>query len=57
MPDLDNQTLFGEDTEAELVPWPHGYGNTPLPWVRGFTLFGEPALWRAVAWPEGYGPA
>jgi hypothetical protein len=54
MADLDNQTLFGEESIADLVPWPADYGNTPALEVR-FTLFGEPVLWRTVRWPEGYG--
>jgi hypothetical protein len=55
MTDLDEKTLFGEESKAELIPWPHGYGNIPPLAER--TLFGEPARWRTAPWPEGYGPA
>jgi hypothetical protein len=53
--DLNEKTLFGEDSEAELVPWPHGYGSIPPLAER--TLFGEESRWRTAPWPEGYGPA
>jgi hypothetical protein len=53
--DLDTETLFGEESDAELVPWPHGYGSRPPQEER--TLFGEPALWRTVPWPWGHGSA
>jgi hypothetical protein len=55
MTDLDEATLFGEESDAELVPWPHGYGNRPQQVER--TLFGELSLWRVAPWPEGYGSA
>lgn len=55
MADLDDQTLFGEESKAELIPWPHGYGNCPQRGER--TLFGQLAFWRATPWPEGYGTA
>jgi hypothetical protein len=55
MENLDDQTLFGEESDADLVPWPHGFGNRPQ--RVELTLFGEPALWRTVPWPEGFGPS
>jgi len=54
MADLNTHTLFEEESIADLVPWPAGYGHTPALEVR-FTLFGERVLWRTVPWPEGYG--
>jgi hypothetical protein len=53
--DLDDSTLFGEESDAELVPWPHGYGNRPL--ALESTLFGQESRWREARWPEGYGSA
>jgi hypothetical protein len=53
MADLDDKTLFGEECDAELVPWPHGFGNRPQRIER--TLFGEISLWRVFRWPEGHG--
>jgi hypothetical protein len=50
---MTDQTLFGEAIEAELTPWPEGYGNRPQQVER--TLFGEISAWRDVPWPEGYG--
>ena len=54
MSDLDTTTLFGEESDADLVPWPQGYGNRPQRVER--TLFGQITLWGTRAWPEGYGP-
>jgi hypothetical protein len=55
MSDLDNETLFGEESDAELVRWPAGYGNRPL--ALESTLFGQESRWREARWPEGYGSA
>jgi hypothetical protein len=53
MSDLDNETLFGEESDAELVRWPAGYGNRPQRVER--TLFGELSAWSTRLWPAGYG--
>lgn len=53
MPDLDEQTLFGQESRAELIPWPAIYGNRPQ--VEERTLFGQEAIWGSKPWPEGYG--
>jgi hypothetical protein len=53
MSDLDDTTLFGEESDAELVAWPHGFGNRPQRVER--TLFGQESRWRTVPWPHGHG--
>jgi hypothetical protein len=70
MADLDNQTLFGEESIADLVPWPAGYGSlTPATntrcWPDGYGyLVGWPMVTAnghhlqrrsPWPWPEGYG--
>lgn len=55
MADLNIQTLFGQESAGDVVPWPHGHGSRPPQEER--TLFGEPALWRTVPWPWGHGSA
>jgi hypothetical protein len=68
--DLDTQTLFGEESAGDAVPWPHGYGSlTPASftqrWPEGYGyLVGWPLFTASGGqfqrmspwpWPEGYG--
>lgn len=70
MPDLDESTMFGQESDAVLVPWPAGYGSfTPASMRRRWPeAYGYLVGWPMVSanghhlqrispwpWPEGYG--